>query len=42
MAEEIVLRLCLEGDIESVLELWFAAGSTPSITDTRDALFNHR
>jgi ribosomal protein S18 acetylase RimI-like enzyme len=38
MAEEIILRQCLEDDIESVLELWLAAGSTPSITDTRDAL----
>ena len=38
MPEEIVLRGCLESDIESVLELWLAAGSTPSITDTRDTL----
>ena len=38
MAEEIILRRCLEGDIESVLELWQGAGSTPSITDTRDTL----
>jgi ribosomal protein S18 acetylase RimI-like enzyme len=38
MAEEMVLRQCLEDDIESVLELWLAAGSTPSIMDTRDAL----
>lgn len=38
MAEEIILRQCQEDDIESVLELWLAAGSTPSITDTRDTL----
>ena len=38
MAEEIFLRQCLEGDIDSVLELWHAAGSTPSVTDTKDAL----
>ena len=38
MAEEMVLRQCLEEDIDSVLELWLAAGSTPSITDTRDSL----
>ncbi len=38
MAEEIVIRQCLEDDVDSVLELWQAAGSTPSITDTRDAL----
>ena len=38
MAEDIVLRQCLEDDIDAVLELWPAAGSTPSITDTREAL----
>ena len=38
MAEEIVIRQCLEDDIESVLELWLAAGSTPSITDTRETM----
>ena len=38
MADEIILRQCLEGEIESVLELWRAAGSTPSVTDTREAL----
>ena len=38
MAEEIILRRCLEDDIESVLELWQAAGSTTSVTDTRDDL----
>ena len=38
MAEEIILRRCLEDDIESVLALWRAAGSTPSVTDTSDEL----
>ena len=38
MADEIIFRRCLVDDIESVLELWRAAGSTPSVTDTRDAL----
>ena len=38
MAEDIILRQCLEADIESVLELWLAAGSTPSITDNSDTL----
>ncbi len=38
MAEDLVLRQCSEADIESVLELWLAAGSTPSITDTTDDL----
>ena len=38
MADEIIFRLCLEDDIESVLELWRAAGSTPSMTDTSDDL----
>ncbi|MEE8466432.1 MAG: GNAT family N-acetyltransferase [Dehalococcoidia bacterium] len=38
MAEEIILRQCLETDIESVLELWRAAGSTPSMTDTHEDL----
>ena len=38
MADEIILRQCLEDDIESVLELWRAAGSTPSMTDTSDDL----
>ena len=34
MADEIIIRRCLEDDIESVLELWRIAGSTPSVTDT--------
>ena len=38
MADEIILRQCSEDDIESVLELWRAAGSTPSMTDTSDDL----
>ena len=38
MAEEIILHRCLEDDVDAVLELWLAAGSTPGITDTRDAL----
>ena len=38
MADEIILRLCLEGDIESVLELWRVAGSTPGVTDTIEDL----
>ncbi len=38
MAEEIILHPGQEDDIDAVLELWLAAGSTPSITDTRDAL----
>ncbi len=38
MAEAIILHPCLEDDIDAVLELWLAAGSTASITDTRDAL----
>ena len=38
MAEDIILRRCLEADIEFVLELWLAAGSTPSVTDTRETL----
>ena len=38
MADAIILRQCSEEDIASVLELWRAAGSTPSITDTADAL----
>lgn len=38
MADEIILRQCSEHDIESVLELWRVAGSTPSLTDTRDDL----
>ena len=38
MADEIMLRQCLEADIESVLELWRLAGSTPSLTDTSDDL----
>ena len=40
MAEEIIVRQCLEADIDSVLELWRAAGSTPSATDTREDLRN--
>ena len=38
MPEELVTRRCEEADIESVLELWVAAGSTPSKTDTTDDL----
>ena len=38
MTDEIILRRCLEDDIESVLELWRVAGSTPSLTDTTDEL----
>ena len=38
MNEEIVFRQCSEADIESVLELWRAAGSTPSMTDTWEDL----
>ena len=38
MADESILRQCLEDDIQSVLELWRAAGSTPSMTDTSDDL----
>ena len=38
MADEIILRQCSEDDIQSVLELWRAAGSTPSMTDTSDDL----
>ncbi len=38
MADEIILRRGLEEDIESVLELWRAAGSTPSVTDSSDQL----
>jgi ribosomal protein S18 acetylase RimI-like enzyme len=38
MADEIILRRCLEDDIESVLELWVAAGSTAGVTDTNDDL----
>ncbi len=38
MAEEMILRQCLENDIDSVLTLWRAANSTPSITDTHESL----
>ena len=38
MPNEIILRRCLEEDIESVLELWRTAGSTPSVTDSSDHL----
>ena len=38
MADEIILRQCSEDDIQSVLGLWRAAGSTPSMTDTSDDL----
>jgi len=34
MAEETILRRCVEADIGPVLELWRIAGSTPSVTDT--------
>ena len=40
MSAEIIVRQCLDTDIDSVLELWRAAGSTPSVTDTRDDLRN--
>ncbi len=36
MREEVTLRLGMPNDIESVLEVWRLAGSTPSITDTID------
>lgn len=38
MADEIIFRQCLEDDIESVLELWRAAESTASVTDTSQDL----
>ncbi len=38
MADEIIIRQCSEDEIESVLELWRLAGSTPSVTDTSDDL----
>ena len=38
MAKDVILRQCSEDDIGAVLELWLAAGSTPSITDTRETL----
>ncbi|PKB79609.1 MAG: hypothetical protein BZY88_12380 [SAR202 cluster bacterium Io17-Chloro-G9] len=34
MVEEIIFRRCLEGDIESVLDLWKAAEASASVTDT--------
>ena len=34
MAKEIILRQCLEEDIESVLELWRVAGASAGVTDT--------
>ena len=34
MDEEIILRQCLEEDIEAVLELWRVADATASVTDT--------
>ncbi len=38
MAEDIILRRCVEADIGLVLELWRIAGSTPSVTDTSENL----
>ena len=38
MAENILLRQCSEDDIAAVLDLWRAAGSTPSVTDTTEQL----
>ena len=38
MAENIILRQCLEDEIAAVLDLWRAAGSTPSVTDTTEQL----
>ncbi|MBT98233.1 MAG: GNAT family N-acetyltransferase [Dehalococcoidia bacterium] len=40
MREEVTLRLCMPKDIESVLEVWRLAGSTPSITDTVEDLIS--
>ena len=34
MPDEIILRRCLQEDIESVLELWRVADATVSVTDT--------
>jgi ribosomal protein S18 acetylase RimI-like enzyme len=34
MAEKVTTRQCLTDDIDTVLEIWRLAGSTPSITDT--------
>ena len=39
MTDEIILRRCLEEDIESVLELWRVADATPSVTDTNHDLW---
>ena len=38
MADEIILRQCLEDDIESVLDLWRAAEANASVTDTSQDL----
>ncbi|MDA0264713.1 MAG: GNAT family N-acetyltransferase [Chloroflexi bacterium] len=38
MADAVTLRQCTPADLESVLALWRAAGSTPSVTDTSDML----
>ena len=38
MAGNIILRQCSEDDIAAVLDLWRAAGSTPSVTDTTEQL----
>lgn len=38
MPEEVGFRQCVTNDIESVLELWRLAGSTPSITDRVEVL----
>ena len=38
MADEIILRRCLEDDVESVLELWRAAEASASVTDTSQDL----
>ncbi|MBC8281238.1 MAG: GNAT family N-acetyltransferase [Chloroflexi bacterium] len=40
MREEVTLRLCMPNDIDSVLEVWRLAGSTPSITDSVDELLS--
>ena len=39
MTDEIILRRCLEEDIESVLELWRVADATVSVTDTSHDLW---
>ncbi len=38
MADEIIIRRCSAGDIESVLELWRLVDATASVTDTNHDL----